>query len=127
MRTFSKFGLGLTAALAVLAVGGNAYAGDAAAGEKVFKKYCAACHTTDEGKNRVGPSLFGVVGRHSGTVAGFAYSDANKNSGIVWTEDKLDPYLADPKGVVPGTKMTFAGIKDATERADVIAFLGTKK
>jgi len=126
MHKFSKFGLGLAAALAVLAVGGNAYAGDAAAGEKVFKKYCTACHTTDEGKNRVGPSLHAVVGRHSGAIAGFAYSDANKNSGLTWTAEELDKYLADPKGVVPGTKMTFAGIKDATERADVIAFLATK-
>ena len=124
MGKFSRFGLGAVAALAVLAVGGKAFADDVADGEKVFKKYCLACHAVD--KNKVGPSLGGIVGRKAGSVAGFAYSAANTGSGITWTEDKLDPYLADPKGVVPGTKMTFGGIKDAAERKAVIAFLKTK-
>ncbi|MEI6985498.1 MAG: cytochrome c family protein [Rhodospirillaceae bacterium] len=127
MRKFSKFGLGLAAALALLAVGGKAFADDAVeAGEKAYKKYCGACHTVEEGKNRVGPSLHSVVGRHSGAVAGYAYSAANTASGIVWTEDKLDAYLADPKAVVPGTKMTFSGVKDAEQRTAIIAYLKTK-
>jgi len=125
MSKFSKFGLGLVAVTAVLASASVARA-DNEAGEKAYKKYCGACHTTEAGKNRVGPSLAGIVGRTAGSVSAFAYSAANKDSGVVWTEDKLDTYLADPKAAMPGNKMTFAGIKDATERAAVVAYLKTK-
>jgi cytochrome c len=127
MRKSVRFGLGLVALTAVLSVNGIARAADAEAGEKDFKKYCTACHTVEEGKNRVGPSLFGVVGRPSGSISGFAYSPAMKAAGITWTADKLDTYLADPKATVPGNKMTFAGVKNEAERADLIAFLATKK
>ncbi|CAK0746330.1 cytochrome c [Azospirillaceae bacterium] len=125
MGVFSKFGLGLVAVTAVLASASVARA-DNEAGEKAYKKYCAACHTTEAGKNRVGPSLAGIIGRTAGSVSAFAYSAANKDSGMVWTEDKLDAYLADPKAAMPGNKMTFAGIKDAAERAAVVAYLKTK-
>lgn len=75
----------------------------------------------------IGPSLFGVVGREAGTIPGFHYSPANKNSGITWTPEKLDPYLTNPKAIVPGTTMMFAGLKDAQQRADLIAYLATLK
>lgn len=121
-----RFVIGLGTAM-VLALAGTAQAQDAAPGEKVFKKSCSACHTVEPGKKRVGPSLFGVVGRTAGTEPGFAYSKANKESGIVWTEDKLDTYLSNPRALIKGTTMTFPGLSDPTERADLIAFLKTKQ
>ncbi|MFM7379326.1 MAG: c-type cytochrome [Erythrobacter sp.] len=98
------------------------FTGDAAAGEKVFAA-CRTCHVFDDGVNRVGPSLHKIVGRKSGSVAGFAYSDANKNSGITWTPQVLFEYLKDPKGYIPGTKMAFPGVKDDQKRADLVAYL----
>lgn len=92
-------------------------------GEHVFKTYCAVCHTVEPGKNKIGPSLAGVVGRKAGTAPGYSYSDANKKSGITWTEAELDKYLTDPKAVVPGTKMIFAGLKNPDQRKAVIAYL----
>jgi cytochrome c len=102
------------------------YTTDIAAGEKVFA-LCRSCHVLEEGVNRVGPSLYNVVGRHSGEVAGYNYSDANKNSGIVWTEQELFTYLKDPQAVVPGTKMAFPGIKDDQDRANLVAYLASTK
>lgn len=96
--------------------------GDAAAGEKVFRK-CKACHSVEAGKNKVGPSLHGVIGRDAGTEEGFKYSDAMKESGIVWDEETLDAYLKKPKELVPGTRMAFPGLKDEQDRLDVIAYL----
>ena len=113
------------AAAAAPAGGAVTYAsftGDAAAGEKVFAA-CRTCHVFDEGVNRVGPSLHKIVGRKAGSVAGFSYSDANKNSGITWTPDVLFDYLKDPKAYVPGTKMAFPGVKDDQKRADLVAYL----
>lgn len=98
---------------------------NAAHGEQVFVQ-CKTCHVAEKGQNRVGPSLWGVVGRHSGSIEGYAYSAANKNSGITWSEDKLFEYLEAPQKVVPGTKMAFAGLKNPQDRADVIAYLKTK-
>lgn len=98
------------------------FTADAAAGEKVFAA-CRTCHVFDEGVNRVGPSLYKVVGRKSGSVPGFNYSDANKNSGVTWTPEVLFEYLEDPKGFMPGTKMAFPGVKDAQKRADLVAYL----
>ena len=103
------------------------YAQDAEKGSKVFKK-CMACHAIDD-KNKIGPSLKGIVGRKAATVEGFKYSDAmlaKGAEGAVWDEATLTAYLPDPKAWVPGTKMAFAGLKNAQDRADVIAFLKTK-
>lgn len=99
-----------------------AAAGDAKEGEKVFKK-CAICHTLEPGGKKVGPSLHGVFGRTSGTLDGFNYSKAMKEAAIVWSEETIDQYLADPKGFIPKNKMIFPGLKKADERADVIAYL----
>lgn len=98
------------------------FTGDAAAGEKVFIQ-CQACHVLDEGVNRVGPSLAGIVGRAAGSVEGFNYTDANANSGITWTPEKMFQYLENPQRVIPGTRMAFAGLKDGQDRADIIAYL----
>ena len=108
-------------ALAVLAAG-SAHAGDAEAGKKVFKK-CAACHSLEAGKNKVGPSLAGIVGSEAGKVDGFKYSDAILSSGIVWDAAALDAYLTKPKDFLPGTKMVFAGLKKPEDRANVIELL----
>lgn len=95
---------------------------DVAKGEKVFA-LCRSCHVLEDGVNRVGPSLYKVVGRASGSVTGYSYSDANKNSGVTWTTDVLFEYLENPKAFMPGTKMAFPGIKDAQDRANLVAYL----
>ena len=97
-------------------------AGDAGAGRLVFRK-CQACHSIEPGKNLLGPSLSGVIGRKAGAEAGFNYSPAMKSADIVWNPETLDKYLADPAKVVPGNKMPFPGLKTDHDRADVIAFL----
>lgn len=108
---------------ALISMTGASMAQDAAAGEKVFNK-CRACHQVGEtAKNSVGPELNGLFGRHSGSVAGYNYSDANKNSGITWDAATFAEYIRDPKAKVPGTKMSFAGIKKDEEIKDLIAFL----
>jgi cytochrome c len=109
----------------ILATVGPAHAQDAAAGAAVFKSQCSICHTVAAGKNLVGPSLFGIVGRKSGTIAGFHYSPANRDSGLTWDAATLDRYLTSPGTVVPHTIMTYAGLKDAQKRADLIAYLAT--
>ena len=101
-------------------------AADVEAGKTAFKK-CALCHTTEAGKNKIGPSLFGVVGRKPATLGEFNYSEAMKKFDHTWDEGTLDEYLTDPRATVPGTKMIFLGIKDKTERDDVIAYLETLK
>jgi cytochrome c len=101
---------------------GAQLSGDPAAGQQVFMQ-CMTCHSLDSGVNRVGPSLHAIVGRHSGAVPGFSYSNANKTSGIVWTEQALYTYLESPQKTIPGTYMTYAGVKDPQKRADVIAYL----
>jgi cytochrome c len=119
----------LLAVLAVAAIPTAALAdGDATKGEAVFKK-CKACHVADEAKNRVGPYLLGIVGRKAATAEGYKYSDAmmaKGAEGLVWDEAALDTYLTKPKDMVPGTKMTFAGLSKPEDRADIIAYLKTK-
>jgi len=111
------------AVLAVTAMAQAAHAQDAAAGEQSFKK-CFPCHSIGEGaKNKVGPELNGLDGRHSGTAAGYSYSDANKNSGIVWGEATFKDYIKDPRAKIPGTKMIFPGIKNEKEAGDLWAYL----
>lgn len=117
----------VAAALAIGALSSTAYAGgDAAAGKKVFNK-CAICHSPAPGKNSIGPTLFGIVGRHSASGAGYSYSDAMKAANKTWDAATLDVYLTDPKAMVPGTKMTFAGLPKPEDRANLIAYLATLK
>ena len=107
----------------LLPTAGTARAQDAAAGEKDFL-VCRACHQIGpNAKIGVGPVLNGVVGRKAGTYPNYTYSPANKDSGIVWTPEELDRYLASPQSVVPHTKMIFPGLKDEQKRKDVIAYL----
>ena len=114
-------------AFAALAFGSAQAAGDATNGKTLFAR-CAICHkVTKDGGNGLGPNLFGVAGRKAGTAAGFAYSDAMKKSGITWTEDKLAAYIADPKGTVPGNRMSFAGVNGPAQAGDVAAYLSTLK
>jgi cytochrome c len=106
-----------------IAAASGALAQDAAAGKTSFNK-CMACHAIGDGaKNKVGPELNGLDGRKSGTVAGYSYSDANKNSGITWNKDQFLDYIKDPKAKIPGTKMAFAGIKNEKEANDLWAYL----
>jgi cytochrome c len=100
-----------------------ARAQDAAAGEKIFAQ-CRACHQVGENaKNAVGPVLNGLFGRKAGTVEGYSYSAANKNSGITWDEATFREYIKDPKAKIPGTKMVYAGLKDDKRIDDLIAYL----
>lgn len=116
-------------ALALVAVSGwvlsacGALAGDVAAGEKVFAR-CKICHQVGEAaRNGVGPSLNGIVGRRAGAIADFAYSNANKNSGLTWDEATLKEYLKNPRAMVPGTKKAFAGLPVGADIDNVIAYL----
>jgi cytochrome c len=103
-------------------------AGDASKGAKLFKSKCAQCHTdTKGGSTKQGPNLYGLIGRMAGQVEGYPFSEANKASGIVWSEKHLFQYLINPKKYVPGTKMVFAGLKKDQERADLIAYLSSLK
>jgi cytochrome c len=122
-RPISPLALGIALLLAAIR---PVAAADVDAGKEEFKK-CALCHTAEPGKNKIGPSLFGVVGRKSASVENFNYSDAMKKFDHTWDPETLDTYLADPRKVVPGTKMIFPGIKDEKERQDVIAYLETLK
>jgi cytochrome c len=110
---------------AVMGLPGAARAQDAAGGEHVFKSQCSLCHSPRPERNIIGPSLFSVVGRHSGMVPGFHYSTANRASGLVWDPATLDRYLSAPNKVVPGTLMTYPGLQDSHQRADLIAYLET--
>jgi cytochrome c len=108
---------------ALLAASGDARAQDAAAGQKVYAQ-CRACHSLDAGKNGLGPSLKGVIGRKAASADGFkTYSPAMQKSGIVWTEDNIKKYLADPKGFIPGNRMVYAGLKRPADVENVIAYI----
>lgn len=120
---------GLVSAAAILASAISATAAsaqDAESGQDLYRQ-CRACHQIGAGaKNLVGPQLNGIVGRKAGTVAGFNYSEANKKAGadgLVWTDDNLMKYLANPLQFMPGTKMAYAGMKDEGDRKDLIAYL----
>ncbi|KAK2070701.1 hypothetical protein P8C59_005176 [Phyllachora maydis] len=98
--------------------------GDPKKGATLFKTRCLSCHTCEEGGgNKIGPALHGLFGRHTGSVEGYAYTDANKAKGIEWKEDTLFEYLENPKKYIPGTKMAFGGLKKEKDRNDLIAYL----
>ena len=120
MKTLASL---VAAAAALVSASSGAFAQDAAAGEKVFLK-CRACHQTGEtAKNGQGPVLNGVIGRKAGTVEGYNYSDANKNSGLTWDEATFKEYIKNPKAKVPGTKMIFPGLTTDKEIDDIFAYL----
>ena len=122
MRTALLIGM-----MSLMAVGAAQAAGNAKAGEQLFAR-CGMCHSNAKGDgNKIGPNLFGVVGRKAGTAPQFSYSPAMKSAGFVWTNDKLDAWITSPATVVPNNKMMFAGIPSATQRADLIAYLDTLK
>jgi len=113
----------LLAAEVLAASAGATRAQDLAAGENSFKK-CLPCHSVGEdAKNKVGPVLNGLEGRKSGTIEGYSYSEANKNSGITWSDETFKEYIRDPRAKIPGTKMVFAGIKNDREVNDLWAYL----
>lgn len=113
----------LFAVLALIGSALSASAQDLAAGEQSFKK-CLPCHAVGDGaKNKVGPLLNGLEGRKSGTIEGFTYTDANKNSGLIWDEAVFRDYIKDPRAKIPGTKMIFAGIKNEKEISDLWAYM----
>jgi cytochrome c len=114
-------------ALMSFLAGHTARAADASAGKEVFQSSCSICHSVQAGQNKIGPSLFGVVGRETGSEPGYSYSPANKAAHITWDAATLDKYLQGPRAMIPGTKMTYAGVKDDTKRANLIAYLATLK
>ncbi|MFO0291887.1 MAG: c-type cytochrome [Rhodospirillales bacterium] len=124
---FRHVAMALTTVAAV-SLGWDAKAGDPAAGKTQFQRQCASCHIdTAEGARRLGPTLFGIVGRKTGAVEGFRYTEANRNAGWVWTTEKLDEYLKNPRASIPGTNMAFAGVRSDKDRADLVAYLATLK
>ena len=123
MTVASSRAIARLAAIVLMAAASAAHAdGDAARGEKRFEE-CVACHSTERGANAVGPTLFGVFDRKAGELADYRYSPALKRSGITWTAQTLDAFIADPQQVVPANRMPYAGLPDAGARADLIAYL----
>ena len=110
-------------------IASSAQAQDVSAGERLFKRHCGICHIAekDSARKLQGPNLWGLIGRKAGTVEGFRYTDANKNSGIVWSAETLDPYLTDPREVIKGTTMAFVGVKKPDERKAIIEYLAAQK
>jgi cytochrome c len=105
-----------------------AAAADPGAGKGVFAAQCSTCHSaTRNGPTIIGPPLFGVIGRKAGSFPGYAYSPAMKGAGFVWSDDRLHAYLPAPRAMLPGIKMTYAGLKNPAQLDDVIAYLKTQK
>ena len=115
----------VAAAAALIALAAPARAADATAGGKVFATECGECHSVREGKDKKGPSLFGIVGAKAAQREGWVYSDALRGANITWTPDKLASYLENPKKLVPGGKMKYDGLPDAKQRDDLLAWLAT--
>ena len=125
MNNFIKNLLVVVGIIIVILIFSVANAADPVNGKKVFKK-CVACHSLQEGKNKMGPHLNNLVGRKAGSVEGYKYSKAMKNSGVVWNEESLDKFLTKPRKFIPKTKMAFRGIKNKSLRDDLISFLKHK-
>jgi cytochrome c len=117
----------IVALLVLSGLGTSAVAADPAAGKSVFNSSCSLCHTVQPDRNMIGPSLFGIVGRKTGSVPGFHYSPANQAANLTWDEATLDKYLQSPRTMIPSTIMTYGGLKDDTKRANLIAYLATLK
>jgi cytochrome c len=113
-----------TASMTAATGAARAQSGDVAKGERAFNLQCKACHTLERGgANTAGPNLYGLMGRRSGTMQGYGYSEVMRRFGIEWTDKTLAEYLSDPKTSMPGTKMVFAGIRRQDQLDDVIAYL----
>ena len=125
MNNFIKNLLVVAGITIVILIFSVANAADPVNGKKVFKK-CVACHSLQEGKNKIGPSLYNLLDRKAGLVEGYKYSKAMKNSGVVWNEESLDEFLTKPRKFIPKTKMSFRGIKNKSLRDDLISFLKQK-
>ena len=121
MNDFIKSFLIIVGLITFILIFSIAYAADPVKGKKVFKK-CVACHSLQEGKNKMGPPLNNLLGRKAGSVKGYKYSKAMKNSGVVWNEESLDKFLTKPRKFIPKTKMSFRGIKKKSLRDDLISF-----
>jgi len=121
MRDFIKSFLILAGLITFILIVSIANAADPVKGKKVFKK-CVACHSLQEGKNKMGPPLNNLLGRKAGSMKGYKYSKAMKNSGVVWNEESLDKFLTKPRKFIPKTKMSFRGIKKKSLRDDLISF-----
>jgi cytochrome c len=119
--------IAIVAAVSSVFFTSSGWAGDAGAGKSVFQSSCAICHSVQPGQNKIGPTLFGLVGRKTGVVAGYSYSPANESANLTWDNATLEKYLEAPRTFMPGTKMTYAGVKDPAKRADLIAYLDTLK
>ncbi len=119
---FASVAAAESVAIEVVDKDGNKLTGDPDKGKAVFNQ-CKACHVLEPGQNRVGPTLHGIIGRKAGTVEGYSYSEANKNSGVTWTEQVMFEYLENPREFMPGTKMAFVGLKKPEDRANVIAYI----
>jgi len=123
MRTRVQTRTIAAAATTLILAASSAHAdGDAKHGQKLFEE-CRACHAVERGVNGVGPSLYGVFGRKAAELDDFRYSPALKRSGITWTPQTLDAYIADPQKAVPANRMPYAGMPEARDRADLLAYL----
>ena len=122
MNDFIKSFLIIVGLITFILIFSIAYAADPVKGKKVFKK-CVACHSLQEGKNKIGPPLNNLLGRKAGSVEGYKYSKAMKNSGVVWDEESLDKFLTKPRKFIKKTKMLFRGIKKKSLRDDIISYL----
>ena len=125
MNDFIKSFLILAGLITFILIFSIAYAADPVKGKKVFKK-CVACHSLQEGKNKMGPRLNNLLGRKAGSLDGYKYSKAMKNSDVVWDEESLDKFITKPRKFIPKTKMSFRGIKKKSLRDDLISFLKNK-
>jgi len=125
MNNFTKKLLVVTGTITTILIFSIANAADPVNGKKVFKK-CSACHSLQQGKNKIGPSLYNLLDRKAGSVEGYKYSKAMKNSDVVWDEESLDKFLTKPRKFIKRTKMSFRGIKKKSLRDDLISFLKQK-